>query len=145
MCVRLGKRKRTISNVLVVEDEPLVAFDTEHLLGEAGYSVIDTVDRVVDAVAVLGRATALDLVLVDVRLADGDGIEVARTAHARGVAVLFVTGNCPAEGRSLADGCLSKPYASRDLLAAIEAIDQVRQGERPRRMPAGFSLFGQPA
>ena len=143
--MRLGRRKRTISAVLVVEDEPLVAFDTEHLLGEAGYAVVDTVDRVADAVAVLDRRDALDLVLVDVRLADGDGVEVARAAHARGVAVLFVTGNCPSEGRALADGCLAKPYASRDLLMAIEAIDLMRQGGQPKRLPAGLSLFAQMA
>lgn len=143
--MRLGRRKRTINAVLVVEDEPLVAFDTEHLLGDAGFSVVDTVDRVVDAVAVLERQEPIDLVLVDVRLADGDGVEVARAAHARGVAVLFVTGNCPTEGRALADGCLSKPYAARDLLLAIEAIDQMRQGERPRRLPSGLSLFAETA
>lgn len=143
--MRLGRRKRTINAVLVVEDEPLVAFDTEHLLGDAGFAVVDTVDRVVDAVAVLERQEPLDLVLVDVRLADGDGVEVARAAHARGVAVLFVTGNCPTEGRALADGCLSKPYAARDLLLAIEAIDQMRQGERPRRLPNGLSLFAETA
>ena len=143
--MRLGRKKRTITLVLVVEDEPLVAFDTEHLLGDAGYSVVDTVDRVADAVAVLARQEPLDLVLVDVRLADGDGVEVARAAHARGIAVLFVTGSCPIDGRALADGCLAKPYASRDLLLAIEAIDQVRQGERPRKLPSGLSLFAEPA
>lgn len=143
--MRLGRRKRTINRVLVVEDEPLVAFDTEYLLGDAGYSVIATVDRVTDAVAVVGDGKAVDLVLVDVRLADGSGLEVARAAHGRGIAVLFVTGSCPADGRALADGCLAKPYAARDLLAAIEAVDQVRQGERPRRLPTGLSLFAEPA
>ena len=141
--MRLGRRKRTINRVLVVEDEPLVAFDTEYLLGDAGYSVVATVDRVADAVTVVGDGRDVDLVLVDVRLADGSGVEVARAAHGRGVAVLFVTGNCPTEGRTLAHGCLAKPYAARDLLAAIEALDQVRQGEQPRRLPNGLSLFVQ--
>lgn len=139
--MRIGRRKRTIQSVLVVEDEPLVAFDTEYLLGDAGYTVVATVDRVADAAAVVSGGGALDLVLVDVRLADGSGLEVARAAHALGVAVLFVTGQCPTEGRALADGCLAKPYAARDLLAAIEAIEAVRQGTTPKRVPAGLSLF----
>ena len=31
-----GRHERTIRRILVVEDEPLVAFDNEHLLKEAG-------------------------------------------------------------------------------------------------------------
>ncbi len=143
--MRIGRRKRTINTVLVVEDEPLVAFDTEYLLGDAGYRVVATVDRVTDAVAVVTNGSAPDLVLVDVRLADGSGLEVARAAHGRGIAVIFVTGQCPSEGRTLADGCLAKPYAARDLLAAIDALDGVRQGVAPKRLPAGFSLFAETA
>lgn len=136
-----GRTQRSIARLLLVEDEPLVAFDTEYLLGDAGYTVVATVDRVADAAVVVEGDQPLDLVLVDVRLADGSGVEVARAARARGVAVLFVTGNCPSEARSLADGCLSKPYAARDLLASIEALDRVRQGDQPGRLPTGLSLF----
>ena len=32
-----GKRERRIRRILVVEDEPLIAFDTEYLLSDAGY------------------------------------------------------------------------------------------------------------
>ena len=48
-----GRKKRSIVRLLVVEDEPLVAFDTEHLLTEQDYEIVATVDRVSDAVAVL--------------------------------------------------------------------------------------------
>ena len=41
-----GRKRRVITRLLVVEDEPLVAFDTEHLLTEEGYEVVATVDRV---------------------------------------------------------------------------------------------------
>lgn len=140
--MRFGKRKRRISRLLIVEDEPLIAFDTEYFLGESGFEVIATLDRVADAVRIITRDMAtIDLVLADVNLADGSGIEVARTASALGVPVMFVTGNCPGEARTLAIGCLAKPYQQRDLLAAIEAIDAVLAGEAPRRVPAGFNLF----
>ena len=138
-----GRRKRRLTRLLVVEDEPLVAFATEHLLGDAGYQVVDTVDRVADAVRVIEDGGAVDLVLVDVQLADGSGIEVARAAHGRGVHVMFVTGNCPGEARAFATGCLSKPYAPRDLLAAIEAVDAVADGRAPKRLPSGFAVFEQ--
>jgi DNA-binding response OmpR family regulator len=136
-----AKRKRLIERVLLVEDEPLVAFDTEHFLGGEGYEIVATVDSVADALAVLAGDAALDLVLVDVNLADGSGVGVAQAAQARGVQVLFVTGNCPGEARSLAAGCLAKPYPQRDLLAAIAAIESVLGGETPRKLPGSFSLF----
>ena len=136
-----GKKKRRIVRLLLVEDEPLVAFDTEHFLRDAEYEVVATVDRVTDALAIIEASDELDLVLVDISLADGSGIDVARVAHAAGVPVLFVTGACPEGGREVAAGCLSKPYAQRDLLAAITAIEAVLDGKPPKRMPNGFNLF----
>jgi DNA-binding response OmpR family regulator len=120
-----GKKKRQIVRLLVVEDEPLVAFDTEYMLVEAKFTIVATTDRV----------------LVDVNLADGSGIDVARAAHARGVPVMFVTGSCPVEATTLAAGCLSKPYAQRDLLDAIAAIEAMLEGTAPKRLPSGFTLF----
>lgn len=136
------KKKRLIERVLLVEDEPLVAFDTEHFLTHEGFEIVATVDSVTDALAAIARDAAIDLVLVDVELVDGSGVEVARAAQAQGVRVIFVTGNCPGEARGLAAGCLSKPYPQRDLLAAITAIEAVIAGEKPpRRLPGSFSLF----
>ncbi|WP_294191265.1 response regulator [uncultured Sphingomonas sp.] len=137
-----GRKQRLITRLLVVEDEPLVAFDTEHMLREHGYEVLATVDRVADARVVIERqADGVDLVLADVRLADGSGIEVARIAAERAVPVMFVTGTCPPEARALAIGFLAKPYMERDLLQAIEAVDAVKAGRRTRRLPQGFELF----
>jgi DNA-binding response OmpR family regulator len=141
-----GHKKRVITRLLIVEDEPLVAFDNEHALIEQGFEVVATVDRVADALAVLGAAADLHLVLADISLADGSGIDVARAAHAQGIAVVFVTGDCPEGGRAFARGCLAKPYRPADLIAAIAAIDGQIQGRpRPRRLPRGFSLFDQDA
>ncbi len=136
-----GRKKRRLTRLLVVEDEPLVAFATEHLLGDAGFEVVDTVDRVADAMRVIESGVEIDLVLVDVNLADGSGIDVARAAQARGMCVMFVTGNCPGEARAFAAGCLSKPYSPRDLLAAIDAVEAVVDGREPKRLPSGFALF----
>lgn len=136
-----GKRKQLLRRVLVVEDEPLIAFDTEHFLGSEGFEIVETVDSVHAAIASIDGAAPIDLVLVDVGLSDGSGVEVARAAHERGIEVLFVTGNCPGEARALAGGCLAKPYSQRDLLASIQAIESVIEGVPPRRLPDGFSLF----
>lgn len=140
-----GRKKRRINRVLIVEDEPLIAFDTEHFLSDEGFEIHATVDRVAGALAALDDDEPIDLVLVDVQLADGSGIEVAEAAHARGVAALFVTGNCPGEARHVAAGCLAKPYAQRELLTAICAIEDVLEARKVRKLPAGFSLFLEPA
>ena len=138
-----GKRERAIRRILIVEDEPLVAFDNEHLLGEAGYEVVSTVDNLADALEVL-ESEELDLIVSDVTLrGEGDGIDLARAAGAKDVPLLFVTGNCPIEARSLSIGCLAKPYSEKALKAALEALDDQLQGKKVRKLPAGLSLYGQ--
>lgn len=140
-----GKREKRIRHILVVEDEPLVAFDNEHLLKDAGYEVVATVDSVEEACRVIAGGEALDLVLADIALSDGSGIAVAEAARARGVSVLFVTGNCPGEHRHLAIGCLSKPYSGRVLKNALDAIDLVVAGEEVRKVPDQLTIFARDA
>lgn len=136
-----GKRERLISRILVVEDEPLVAFDNEHLLGESGYEVVATVDSLADARTVI-ESEALDLVLTDIQLrGDGDGTGVARIARNKGVPVLFVTGHCPEEAHSLAVGCLAKPYTDKVLKAALDCLDDHLQGREVKRLPPQLSLY----
>jgi DNA-binding response OmpR family regulator len=136
-----ARKKRRIERLLVVEDEPLVAFDTEHFLTDAAFEIVATVDRVADACALIDGGAAIDLVLVDVQLADGSGLEVARMAQGKGVPVLFVTGSFPPEASEIAHGHLAKPYAQRDLLAAIRAVESQLDGKKPKRLPAGVQLF----
>jgi CheY-like chemotaxis protein len=140
-----GKKDRRITRVLVVEDEPLVAFDTEHFLTGEGYEIVGTLDTVAGALAALESAEDIHLVLVDVNLSDGSGVDVARAAHGRGINAVFVTGTCPSEAKAFAVGCLSKPYPQRDLLAAIAAVEAVLSGKMPKRLPPNFNLFLQVA
>jgi DNA-binding response OmpR family regulator len=138
-----GKRERRIRRILIVEDEPLVAFDNEYMLKDAGYEIVATVDSHADAIEVID-GEQLDLVMTDIALSGaGDGADVARAAGARGIAVLFVTGNCSEEVKGLALGCLAKPYSERVLLSTLEAIDSHLQGRKLRRLPQGLTLFVQ--
>src|SRR3569623_1732274 len=105
-----GKRERAIQRNVIVEDEPLIAFDNEHMLGEDGYEVVATVDSLADVTRLLGDEE-IDLILCDFLLrGDGYGMDVARAAEAKGVPVLFVSGNCPVAAQTLGVGCLAKPY-----------------------------------
>ncbi len=138
-----GKRERRINRIMIVEDEPLVAFDNENMLLDADYQVVATVDNYVDAAEVMAREN-LDLILTDISLAgEGSGVDVARAAAALNIPVLLVTGNCTAEARALAVGCLAKPYSERVLLDTLKAIDQHLQGRAPRRLPEELTLYVQ--
>ena len=136
-----GKRERRISRIMIVEDEPLVAFDNEYMLKDAGYDVVATVASLADAIAVI-EAEPLDLVLTDIAISgEGDGKDVARAAGARQIPVLFVTGNCSEEAKSLALGCLAKPYSERVLLSALNAIDDHLQGKDLKKIPEQLTLY----
>jgi DNA-binding response OmpR family regulator len=135
-----GRRKRTITRLLIVEDEPLVAFDAEHILIEAGYDVLATVDTIAAALSHMADG-APHLVLLDINLSDGNGLAIAERAHAEGVPVLIVSGVCPDQAQALAVGWLAKPYRPRDLTNAIAAIEAMVEGASPRSRPGGLSLF----
>ena len=136
-----GKPKRIVKLILIVEDEPLTAFDNETMLVEAGYTVVATHDRVADAVATMEREK-IDLILSDVRLAgERNGIDLARLAKEKNIPVLFSTGLVPEEASELVLGCLVKPYNDRTLKAALEAVDQHLRGDKVRA-PKGLTLYG---
>jgi DNA-binding response OmpR family regulator len=136
-----GKTKRIVKRILIVEDEPLTAFDNETMLADAGYIVVATHDRYADAVATLER-DKIDLILSDIRLAgERSGIDVAQYAKEKNVPVLFSTGMEPPEARDLAVGCLMKPYNERTLKAALEAVDQHLQGAKVKPVK-GLILYG---
>ncbi len=135
-----GKRKRIVNRILIVEDEPLIAFDHEVLLSDAGYKVVATLDQFEDAVEKLGEEK-VDLILSDVRLrGERTGIELARVAQNRGIPILFVTGFPPENAAELAIGCLMKPFNDRKLRLALEAVDRHLAGEKAKP-PKGLELY----
>lgn len=140
-----GKRERAIHRILVVEDEPLVAFDNEYLIKDAGYEVAGTVDTVEEARRIMEEDEEVDLILLDINLSDGSGIEIARLAQEKGVNVLFVTGDCPSEHQHLAVGCLSKPYSDRVLKNAVDAIDALARGDKIKKVPDQLTIFSDEA
>jgi CheY-like chemotaxis protein len=135
-----GKRERVVNKILIVEDEPLTAFDNETMLGEAGYTVVATVDGFDEAVEVLEREQ-VDLILSDVRLRGSrTGIDLARLAREKNIPVLFATGLPPDDAGDLVVGCLLKPYNDRTLKAALKAVDRMLGGLKPKP-PKGLILY----
>ena len=135
-----GKRNQVVKRILIVEDEPLTAFDNENILGDAGYEIVATVDDLDEALKVLERE-AIDLILSDVRLKKQQtGIHLAKAAKDKGVPTLFATGHPYPGASEIAVGCLLKPYTERQLCKAIQTVDRHIQGERVKP-PKGLELF----
>ena len=135
-----GRRKQVVKRILIVEDEPLTAFDNENMLGDAGYEIVATVDDFDEALEILEREE-VHLVLSDVRLrSQQTGIDLAHHAKERGVPTLFATGHAYPGAASVAVGCLKKPYSERQLTKAIHCVDRHLQGEKVRT-PTGLELF----
>jgi two-component system, response regulator PdtaR len=135
-----GKHKRIVNRILIVEDEPLTAFDNEVMLADAGYEVVATVDRFAEALQKLDGGQ-VDLILSDVQLTgERSGIDLAKEAKKRGIPVLFVTGYPPDDAAELAVGCLLKPYNDRKLKAALEAVDRHLAGKKAKP-PKGLELY----
>lgn len=111
--------------VLVVDDEADFLATYERLLRRQGHEVITATSRAAGLAALASERP--HLVISDLRLPDGDGLDVVRAA--RGAldppAVIVVTGYPSDEIRraALAAGAtafLAKPFAAAVLLAAIQ-------------------------
>lgn len=109
--------------ILVVEDDDRVARGLLTALRHAGYEV----HRVATAADALKAAPA-DVVLLDLGLPDGDGLDVLRELrHRPGTAVITVTARGEERERVLglragADDYVVKPFGTSELLARIEAV-----------------------
>jgi two-component SAPR family response regulator len=101
---------------------------------------VATIDKFDDALSIIEREQ-IDLIVSDVRLnSQQTGIDLARTAKAKGIPTLFATGHPYPEAPHVAVGCLMKPYSERQLKGAIEAVDRFLAGDRAKP-PKGLELF----
>ena len=80
------------TDVLIIEDEPVIAADIEALVRELGHTVVDIAATRREAIDAVARKTP-GLVLADIQLADGSsGIDAVKDILARfSVPVIFIT------------------------------------------------------
>lgn len=114
------------AHILIVEDSELVTEAFSILFTEAGYEV-DTAATVAEAID-LGTSEPVDLMLLDLTLPDGNGLEVLDALRQSGSlprTTLAMTGHNDSESRRkcIEAGCaevLLKPVSIGDLLRHIE-------------------------
>ncbi len=116
-----------MSRILIVEDEPGIAFALENDLKTEGYEVAVVGDGV-EAVR-RARAEPFDLILLDVMLPHKDGFEVCRELRRGGLAtpIIMLTAKAQEAEKILgldlgADDYVTKPFSPRELRARIRAM-----------------------
>ncbi|MGB8908436.1 MAG: response regulator transcription factor [Candidatus Cybelea sp.] len=126
------ERKR----VLLVDDEPQIADVLRAYLEREGLTV-EACGTVADALALLDRE-APDILVLDVTLPDGSGLDVLRAASAPGsrIPTLMLTARSDEADRVVglelgADDYVSKPFSPREVVARVRSILR-RVGERSR-------------
>jgi DNA-binding response OmpR family regulator len=125
-----------MSRILVVEDEPDLAFGLEDDLKVEGYEV--EVARDGEHAARRVREEHWDLVLLDVMLPGKDGFEVCRELRRAGVRtpIIMLTAKVQETEKILglelgADDYVTKPFSPRELRARIKAVLRRTEPETP--------------
>ncbi len=113
--------------VLIVEDESKVAQAIQHGLSAEGYEA--AMAGTAAAALALLQQTSFDIVLLDLGLPDGDGLQVLTSMRKRGVdaRVLVLTARDALDDRvrgldAGADDYLVKPFAFAELVARLRAL-----------------------
>lgn len=90
---------RRALHLLIAEDEAMIALELESMLEDLGHEVVG-IARTADESIRFATMHRPDLVLMDIRLARGDGVEAAIAIRARhDIPAIFMTAHSDAETR----------------------------------------------
>jgi DNA-binding NtrC family response regulator len=108
--------------VLIVEDEPIVAFALEDMILDAGGSAVSA-ERVDQATALI-EAHRLDLAILDVNVHSHTSYPIAAALEKIGVPFIFATGYGdtihPPEFKAIPT--VTKPYSLADINEALASL-----------------------
>jgi DNA-binding response OmpR family regulator len=110
-------------NILVVEDNYLLAADTGRVLEEAGALVIGPFPSEAQA-RPAAESGAVTGAVLDINLGGKPRFTIARLLRAQGVPLIFITGYdisiIPAEFAAVP--CLQKPYDGREMISTLASL-----------------------
>jgi DNA-binding response OmpR family regulator len=112
------------SAVLVLEDEAIIALDICDALADAGHDVLGPCEASADALKLL-ETVSPDLAVLDVKLRDGSGLQVARELSRRRIPFVFYSAEPPDASlqSEFPDApTVQKPASMRTVMAALRNI-----------------------
>jgi DNA-binding NtrC family response regulator len=106
------------SAALIVEDNPIIALDTQMMLEEIDFAPVVVLNKLSDGLDAL-TGNLFSFVILDVRMGDETSLKFARLLIERGTRFVFASGygdtdTLPHEFKSHA--LLSKPYTKEQIL-----------------------------
>ncbi len=112
-----------LPRILIVEDEPLLAFALEEYLRLAGFEVAGVMGRLPTALAAIENIS-FDAAVLDANLAGVSAAPAASALTARGVPFVVVSGYLPEQQQTAFSGGirLQKPCRPDDLVRALQDI-----------------------
>ncbi len=135
----------TDTDVLLVEDAPEFAQLAKDVLTDAGFRV-RSVSTMADAIASMSAAMP-DLVVLDLGLPDGDGLDLCRSIREHSNAYVIVVSGRDSELDKLrgfrlgADDYLVKPFSPRELVARVEALLRRPRVDTAEGLPRTFGAL----
>ena len=114
-----------MSKILIVEDDITIIRTLEAYLYSEGFEIV-SVSSQREALAALENEN-VDLLLLDISLAEGSGLAVCEAAKGHGLPVIFLTAsgdeNSVVRGLDMgADDYIAKPFRPRELVSRIRSV-----------------------
>lgn len=134
-----------MAEILVVDDDPRLREFVRYVLDRAGFRVREAADGRAALAALAARLP--DLVLLDVRMPELDGLEVCRALRRdHDVPVIFLStlGDEIDRVRGLdigGDDYVTKPFLPNELVSRVRAV--LRRASPPVPRPAGVLVHGE--
>jgi DNA-binding LytR/AlgR family response regulator len=129
-------------NIMIVEDEMLLALELEYEVEAAGHVVVGTASSRAEAFEMID-STVPDFAFVDIQLQDGPtGPEIGQKLRSRNIPFVFVTGNLKRipEDFAGAMGAIEKPYTANGLQNALRYIENTVGGSPLTQAPPSLVL-----
>lgn len=115
-----------MSRILIVEDDKTIALGIEYSLQQEGY--ITCVCHTVEAATSILKTSSYDLIILDIGLPDGNGLELCQKIRSRlETPVIFLTARDEEVNVVMgldmgADDYITKPFRVRELLSRIKSV-----------------------
>jgi len=125
-------------NMLLVDDNPQVIAICHDYLKASGYNVVAATDGLLGLLA--ARREKPDLIVLDLILAEMDGLEVCRAIRLKSnVPIIMLTGRAEEADKIVgleigADDYMTKPFSPRELLARIRVVLRRASGDSTAEM-----------